>query len=153
MQVSLPSFEMLNLFKHFLDFLYGDLYSGEIDTLTGFALVASVQTCFVWQHAQVCRHGPKALSELLIMGRRSRAHPLATSFHVQEVITAEPLLRSTPSCLMVPLVNPGLFSCHFRERSGSGIALGLASRVASITSRPLWTLLPKRAPQRSSGVM
>lgn len=32
---------------------YGDAYTGEIDTLTGFALVASVQTCFVWQHAQV----------------------------------------------------------------------------------------------------
>ena len=31
-----------------------DLYSGEIDTLTGFALVTSIQTCFVWQHAQVC---------------------------------------------------------------------------------------------------
>ena len=30
-----------------------DLYSGEIDTLTGFALVTSFQTCFVWQHAQV----------------------------------------------------------------------------------------------------
>ncbi len=30
-----------------------DPYSGEIDTETGFALVASVQTCFVWQHAQV----------------------------------------------------------------------------------------------------
>lgn len=30
-----------------------DPYSGEIDTETGFALVTSVQTCFVWQHAQV----------------------------------------------------------------------------------------------------
>jgi len=30
-------------------------YTGEIDTTTGFALVASAQTCFVWQHAQVCR--------------------------------------------------------------------------------------------------
>ncbi|KIM49090.1 hypothetical protein M413DRAFT_95576 [Hebeloma cylindrosporum] len=29
-----------------------DPYSGEIDTVTGFALVASVQTCFVWQHSQ-----------------------------------------------------------------------------------------------------
>lgn len=30
-----------------------DPYSGEIDIITGFALVTSVQTCFVWQHAQV----------------------------------------------------------------------------------------------------
>ena len=32
---------------------YNDLYTGEIDTATGFSLVASEQTCFVWQHAQV----------------------------------------------------------------------------------------------------
>jgi nuclear pore complex protein Nup133 len=31
-----------------------DQYSGEIDTVTGFALVASAQSCFVWQHSQVC---------------------------------------------------------------------------------------------------
>lgn len=35
-----------------IDF-FRDAYSGDIDTLTGFALVASAQTCFVWQHAQV----------------------------------------------------------------------------------------------------
>ncbi|KAF8798054.1 hypothetical protein BYT27DRAFT_7203757 [Phlegmacium glaucopus] len=35
-----------------------DLYSGEIDTLTGFALVTSVQTCFVWQHAQARKGVP-----------------------------------------------------------------------------------------------
>ncbi|KAF9265417.1 methyltransferase type 11 [Marasmius fiardii PR-910] len=28
-----------------------ELYSGEIDTVTGFALVTSAQTCFVWQHS------------------------------------------------------------------------------------------------------
>lgn len=40
----------------YLDFKV-DPYSGEIDTVTGFALVTSVQTCFVWHHAQVrqCR--------------------------------------------------------------------------------------------------
>ncbi|KAF5377077.1 hypothetical protein D9757_007737 [Collybiopsis confluens] len=30
---------------------YREPYAGEIDTLTGFALVASMKTCFVWQHA------------------------------------------------------------------------------------------------------
>ncbi|KAK2466879.1 hypothetical protein APHAL10511_001137 [Amanita phalloides] len=46
--------------KHILknaDF-YRDAYTGEIDTVTGFALVASVQTCFVWQHAQAVRSIP-----------------------------------------------------------------------------------------------
>jgi nuclear pore complex protein Nup133 len=33
---------------------YADSYSGDVDTVTGFALVASSRTCFVWQHAQVC---------------------------------------------------------------------------------------------------
>lgn len=32
---------------------YRDSYSGDVDPLTGFALVASAQTCFVWNHAQV----------------------------------------------------------------------------------------------------
>ncbi|KAJ7449858.1 hypothetical protein FB451DRAFT_741132 [Mycena latifolia] len=37
---------------------YVDAYSGVIDTLTGFALVASGQTCFVWQHAQAVKGTP-----------------------------------------------------------------------------------------------
>lgn len=37
---------------------YTDSYTGDIDTLTGFALVASVQTCFVWQHAQAVKGTP-----------------------------------------------------------------------------------------------
>ncbi|KAL4265228.1 nucleoporin Nup133 family protein [Pleurotus pulmonarius] len=35
-----------------------DFYTGDIDTLTGFALVASIQTCFVWQHAQAVKGTP-----------------------------------------------------------------------------------------------
>ncbi|KAJ7582654.1 hypothetical protein C8J56DRAFT_955381 [Mycena floridula] len=37
---------------------YRDSYAGCIDTLTGFALVASIQTCFVWQHAQALKSIP-----------------------------------------------------------------------------------------------
>ncbi|EGO21494.1 hypothetical protein SERLADRAFT_451525, partial [Serpula lacrymans var. lacrymans S7.9] len=37
---------------------YGDSYSGEIDTLTGFALIVSMRTCFVWQHAQALKSTP-----------------------------------------------------------------------------------------------
>ncbi|KAJ7774554.1 hypothetical protein DFH07DRAFT_102982 [Mycena maculata] len=37
---------------------YADAYSGVIDTLTGFALVVSAQTCFVWQHAQAVKGTP-----------------------------------------------------------------------------------------------
>ncbi|KAF8910963.1 methyltransferase type 11 [Gymnopilus junonius] len=33
-------------------------YSGGIDTVTGFALVTSFQTCFVWQHAQAIKGIP-----------------------------------------------------------------------------------------------
>lgn len=28
-------------------------YTGDVDTVTGFALVASSNTCFVWKYAQV----------------------------------------------------------------------------------------------------
>ncbi|KAK7467177.1 hypothetical protein VKT23_004235 [Stygiomarasmius scandens] len=37
---------------------YRELYSGEIDTVTGFALVVSMQTCFVWQHALAVKGTP-----------------------------------------------------------------------------------------------
>ncbi|KIM87137.1 hypothetical protein PILCRDRAFT_64451 [Piloderma croceum F 1598] len=37
---------------------YGDSYSGAIDTVTGFALVVSARTCFVWQHAQALKGIP-----------------------------------------------------------------------------------------------
>ncbi|KAH7871806.1 uncharacterized protein C8R40DRAFT_532912 [Lentinula edodes] len=37
---------------------YRDVYSGEIDTLTGFALIASMKTCFVWQHAMAVKGTP-----------------------------------------------------------------------------------------------
>lgn len=37
---------------------YTDSYTGGIDTLTGFALVASAQTCFVWQHSQALKGIP-----------------------------------------------------------------------------------------------
>ncbi|KAF9454530.1 hypothetical protein P691DRAFT_655678 [Macrolepiota fuliginosa MF-IS2] len=37
---------------------FKDAYTGSVDTVTGFALVASVQTCFVWQHVQAIRGTP-----------------------------------------------------------------------------------------------
>nr|GAT53189.1 methyltransferase type 11 [Mycena chlorophos] len=37
---------------------YVDAYTGSIDTQTGFALVASAQTCFVWQHVQALKGIP-----------------------------------------------------------------------------------------------
>ena len=32
---------------------YRDAYTGEVDTATGFALVASAEKCFVWNYSQV----------------------------------------------------------------------------------------------------
>ncbi|KAF7294905.1 Methyltransferase type 11 [Mycena indigotica] len=37
---------------------FAEAYTGAIDTETGFALVASVQTCFVWQHVQALKGIP-----------------------------------------------------------------------------------------------
>ncbi|KAF8077905.1 hypothetical protein FPV67DRAFT_1405325 [Lyophyllum atratum] len=37
---------------------FREAYTGGIDTLTGFTLVASAQTCFVWQHAQAVKGTP-----------------------------------------------------------------------------------------------
>lgn len=40
------------MLKLLTDF-FRDAYTGRVDTLTGFALVATSLTCFVWQHSQV----------------------------------------------------------------------------------------------------
>ncbi|KAK0500496.1 hypothetical protein EDD18DRAFT_1307884 [Armillaria luteobubalina] len=48
--------EVLLVLKH-ADF-YDDSFTGGIDTLTGFAVVASKQTCYVWQHSQAIRGTP-----------------------------------------------------------------------------------------------
>lgn len=32
---------------------FRDAYTGDVDTLTGFAVVASLRTCFVWKYSQV----------------------------------------------------------------------------------------------------
>jgi nuclear pore complex protein Nup133 len=45
---------------------YRDSYGGDVDPLTGFALVASAQTCFVWNHAQVRTHSFR-LSKALVL--------------------------------------------------------------------------------------
>ncbi|TFY72665.1 hypothetical protein EVG20_g323 [Dentipellis fragilis] len=37
---------------------FRDAYTGDIDTMTGFALVATSQTCFVWQHSQALSSVP-----------------------------------------------------------------------------------------------
>ena len=31
-------------------------YTGDVDPVTGFAVVASLETCFVWKYSQVCRN-------------------------------------------------------------------------------------------------
>jgi nuclear pore complex protein Nup133 len=38
---------------------YRESYTGDVDPVTGFALVASSQTCFVWNHAQVTCNIPQ----------------------------------------------------------------------------------------------
>jgi hypothetical protein len=72
---------------------YGDAYTGEIDTVTGFALVASTQTCFVWQHAQVRHSDVHSLVRFFnVADRLSEELPLVISFHVHK-ITAKQALR------------------------------------------------------------
>ena len=33
---------------------YNEGYTGDVDPVTGFAVVASLETCFVWKYSQVC---------------------------------------------------------------------------------------------------
>ncbi|CDO69523.1 hypothetical protein BN946_scf184785.g28 [Trametes cinnabarina] len=58
---------------------YRDAYTGDVDTLTGFAVVASLRTCFVWQYSQALTGTPTCY----IFGcpRDLNPLPMATPFH------------------------------------------------------------------------
>ncbi|KAI0670336.1 Non-repetitive/WGA-negative nucleoporin C-terminal-domain-containing protein [Trametes maxima] len=60
------------------DFLR-DAYTGDVDTLTGFAVVASLRTCFVWKYSQALTGTPTCY----IFGcpREPYPPPMATPFH------------------------------------------------------------------------
>ncbi|KAL7283436.1 hypothetical protein ACG7TL_002866 [Trametes sanguinea] len=58
---------------------YRDAYTGDVDTSTGFAVVASLRTCFVWQYSQALTGTPTCY----IFGcpREPNPPPMATPFH------------------------------------------------------------------------
>ncbi|KAI0374941.1 hypothetical protein BV20DRAFT_934524 [Pilatotrama ljubarskyi] len=58
---------------------YRDAYTGDVDTLTGFAVVASLRTCFVWKYSQALTGTPTCY----IFGCPKEAYPppMATPFH------------------------------------------------------------------------
>ncbi|KAI0780884.1 Non-repetitive/WGA-negative nucleoporin C-terminal-domain-containing protein [Trametes elegans] len=58
---------------------YRDAYTGDVDTLTGFAVVASLRTCFVWKYSQALTGTPTCY----IFGcpREPYPPPMATPFH------------------------------------------------------------------------
>ncbi|KAJ8487889.1 hypothetical protein ONZ51_g3889 [Trametes cubensis] len=58
---------------------FRDAYTGDVDTLTGFAVVASLRTCFVWKYSQALTGTPTCY----IFGcpREAYPPPMATPFH------------------------------------------------------------------------
>ncbi|KAH9856929.1 Non-repetitive/WGA-negative nucleoporin C-terminal-domain-containing protein [Lenzites betulinus] len=58
---------------------YRDAYTGDVDTLTGFAVVASLRTCFVWKYSQALTGTPTCY----IFGCPKEPYPppMATPFH------------------------------------------------------------------------
>ncbi|KAI0362165.1 hypothetical protein OH77DRAFT_1515456 [Trametes cingulata] len=58
---------------------YRDAYTGDVDTVTGFAVVASLHTCFVWKYSQALTGTPTCY----IFGcpREANPPPMATPFH------------------------------------------------------------------------
>ncbi|THH33962.1 hypothetical protein EUX98_g282 [Antrodiella citrinella] len=93
---------------------YQDAYTGDIDTLTGFALVASVETCFVWKYTQALTGTP-------------------TCYIFSCPQDASPIQMSTPLHALVPhgpsrepgliLVTPG-GNVRFWDSLGIGLAGG-----------------------------
>ncbi|KAF8163334.1 methyltransferase type 11 [Crassisporium funariophilum] len=89
-----------------------DLYSGEIDTVTGFALVTSVQTCFVWQHAQALKGIPTCYIFASPYDHRTPRPP----FHA---LVPQGLSRE-PGLVLVSAVG----QVRFWDSIGSGLAGG-----------------------------
>ncbi|KAI0331109.1 hypothetical protein GY45DRAFT_1322812 [Cubamyces sp. BRFM 1775] len=58
---------------------FRDAYTGDVDTVTGFAVVASLRTCFVWKYSQALTGTPTCY----IFGcpREAYPPPMATPFH------------------------------------------------------------------------
>ncbi|KAI0797979.1 hypothetical protein C8Q75DRAFT_801881 [Abortiporus biennis] len=56
-----------------------DPYTGDVDTLTGFALVASAETCFVWKYAQALTGTPTCY--IFSCPQETTALSLTTPFH------------------------------------------------------------------------
>ncbi|KAI0831351.1 hypothetical protein BC628DRAFT_1311430 [Trametes gibbosa] len=58
---------------------YRDAYTGDVDTLTGFAVVASLRTCFVWKYSQALTGTPTCY--IFSCPREADPPPMATPFH------------------------------------------------------------------------
>jgi hypothetical protein len=76
------------------DFFH-DAYTGQVDTVTGFALIASSERCFVWNYSQV-RHYKVTTRKWNIYEsclRLSLGHPLATSSRAPKMLSRYPWIR------------------------------------------------------------
>ncbi|TFK76396.1 hypothetical protein BDN72DRAFT_755585 [Pluteus cervinus] len=98
---------------------YGDSYTGEIDTLTGFALVASSRTCFVWQHAQAVKGTPTCY---IFSCPQEPNAPQASPFHAFVPFGTE----REPGLILV--------SVHGEVRFWDSIGIGLAGGANYSTS-------------------
>ncbi|KAI0636924.1 Non-repetitive/WGA-negative nucleoporin C-terminal-domain-containing protein [Trametes polyzona] len=58
---------------------FRDAYTGDVDTLTGFAVVASLRTCFVWKYSQALTGTPTCY--IFNCPRDPYPPPMATPFH------------------------------------------------------------------------
>ncbi|KZT09491.1 uncharacterized protein LAESUDRAFT_646564 [Laetiporus sulphureus 93-53] len=89
-------------------------YSGDIDTLTGFAIVASREICFVWKHAQALTGTPTCYIFLCPQAENGREDIMTTPFYA--------LIPHGPTR------EPGLIiSSHIGQiRFWDGVGMGLA---------------------------
>jgi hypothetical protein len=86
-----------------LDF-YREPWHGGIDSATGFALVTSYQTCFVWQHTQVYFSARFRVHTIIsFVFRHLLVHRPATSSHARPPTCSHH--PCTLLCLSAPLVS------------------------------------------------
>lgn len=104
---------------------YRDPYTGSIDTLTGYALVSSDKTCFVWQHAQAVKGTPTCY---IFSCPRDPNIPPAAPFHAFVPFGSE----REPGLILVSSFG----EVRFWESIGIGLAGGEHFSTADLKLQP-----------------
>jgi hypothetical protein len=132
---------------------FGESYSGQVDTVTGFSLIASARTCFVWQHVQVCVRFPDIDNSWMTRVLRPLKRRLLVTSSLAQGNTIMALLRSTNLSRAAHPANQGSSSYPCLAKSDSGTTLASALQVVIISPQRILTSVHEKLSRPSFELM